>query len=107
MEITSGNVGGFYAFVAYVAIVCIGCMVLCGIGIIRSAGIERKRILCTALAIVCPRIQVKNKVKLQVFTELKKILGSICQKWQVLFSFIQSLYQNRCSNAVFLFEIVK
>lgn len=47
---------GFDLFVVYIAAVCIGCMITCVIGIIRSVGIERKRIICTVLAIVCPWI---------------------------------------------------
>ena len=47
---------GFWAFVAYMAVVCVSCMVVCGIGIKKSTGVERKRIICTACAIVCPWI---------------------------------------------------
>ena len=47
---------GFDAFVVYVALVCVSCFVICILGIIKSDGIERKRILCTALAISCPWI---------------------------------------------------
>ena len=47
---------GFWAFVAYMAVVCVNCMVVCGIGIKKSTGVERKRIICTACAIVCPWI---------------------------------------------------
>lgn len=47
---------GFAFFVAYLAIVCVGGFVLCILGIRRSVGVERKRILCTAAAIACPWI---------------------------------------------------
>lgn len=47
---------GFWAFVVYMAVVCVSCMVVCGIGIKKSTGVERKRIVCTACAIVCPWI---------------------------------------------------
>ncbi|MGN0140826.1 MAG: TraX family protein [Roseburia sp.] len=47
---------GFWVFVAYVAVVCIGCLVICILGIMRSRGAERKRILCTAGAVFCPWI---------------------------------------------------
>ncbi|MBO5373631.1 MAG: diguanylate cyclase [Lachnospiraceae bacterium] len=47
---------GFGAFVVYMGIVCVGCFVCCIIAGIKSKGVERKRILCTAIAIVCPWI---------------------------------------------------
>ncbi len=47
---------GFGAFVAYMVIVCVGCIVMCILGIRRSVGIERRRIICMATAIVCPWI---------------------------------------------------
>ncbi len=45
---------GFYFFVAYMVVVCAGCFSMCIIGIVKSKGIERKRILCTTIAISCP-----------------------------------------------------
>lgn len=45
---------GFYIFIIYMAIVCVGNLVTCIHGIIRGVGIERKRISCTAVAILCP-----------------------------------------------------
>ena len=45
---------GFYFFVAYMVLVCMGCITICIIGITKSKGIERKRILCTTIAISCP-----------------------------------------------------
>ena len=45
---------GFSLFVGYMVIVCVGCITMCVLGIIRSVGGERKRILCTAIAITCP-----------------------------------------------------
>lgn len=47
---------GFYVFVAYMVVVCTACFAVCIREIIRSVGIERKRILCTAVAILCPWI---------------------------------------------------
>lgn len=47
---------GFWAFVAYLVVVCVSCMVVCAIGIKRSVGAERKRVVCTACAILCPWI---------------------------------------------------
>lgn len=47
---------GFCFFVVYVAIVCVGCMLTCIIGVLHSGGIDRKRMLCTAIAISCPWI---------------------------------------------------
>lgn len=47
---------GFLIFVVYMAVVCISCFVVCVLGIRRSVGVERKRILCTAGAIICPWI---------------------------------------------------
>lgn len=45
---------GFWFCVAYLVAVCIGCLTLCTFGIIRSKGIERRRIICTAVAVFCP-----------------------------------------------------
>ena len=45
---------GFYVFVLYMVTVCAACIVVGISGILRSTGIERKRIICTMLAIVCP-----------------------------------------------------
>ena len=47
---------GFDVFVIYVAAVCVSCLVICILGIMKSDGVERKRILCTAVAISCPWI---------------------------------------------------
>ncbi len=47
---------GFDFFVGYLVMVCGGCLVLCIMGVARSKGIERKRMLCTAIAISCPWI---------------------------------------------------
>lgn len=49
---------GFGAFVAYLAIVCVSCIVVCILGMRESHGGERKRIMCTASAIVCPWIPI-------------------------------------------------
>lgn len=45
---------GFDFFVYYLAAVCVSCFVMCIWGIRKSGGAERKRILCTAVAIFCP-----------------------------------------------------
>ncbi len=45
---------GFYLFVAYMVVVCVGCVTMCVIGIMKSTGVERKRIVCTATAVICP-----------------------------------------------------
>ncbi len=47
---------GFYVFVLYMVVVCAGCGFICILGIAKSKGVERKRILCTVIAIVCPWI---------------------------------------------------
>lgn len=47
---------GFQLFVVYTAAVCISCFIVCVLGVRRSVGVERKRILCTAGAIICPWI---------------------------------------------------
>lgn len=47
---------GFWIFVAYLAAVCIGCLTVCILAIRKSQGVGRKRILCTAGAIMCPWI---------------------------------------------------
>lgn len=47
---------GFGFFVVYVALVCLICLAACIRGIRRSGGIERKRLLCVAIAILCPWI---------------------------------------------------
>ncbi len=47
---------GFSFFVMYLVVVCVGCIVLCILGILKSNGIERKRIVCTATAVFCPWI---------------------------------------------------
>ncbi len=45
---------GFDVFIFYVAGVCVCCFTICILGILKSDGVERKRILCTAVAISCP-----------------------------------------------------
>lgn len=45
---------GFFLFVAYMVIVCASCITICIVWGIRSNGIERKRMLCTATAVICP-----------------------------------------------------
>ena len=45
---------GFGLFVLYLAIICISCMVICILGIRKSTGVERKRILCMLFAVICP-----------------------------------------------------
>ena len=47
---------GFKAFVCYMVIVCVSCFILCILGILKSTGVERKRIFCMAAAILCPWI---------------------------------------------------
>lgn len=47
---------GFGLFVLYMVTVCVGCLVMCILGMIKSGGVERKRMLCTAIAIACPWI---------------------------------------------------
>lgn len=47
---------GFILFVVYIGIVCLWCMTVCVIGVKKSGGIERKRLLCVAAAIICPWI---------------------------------------------------
>lgn len=47
---------GFFAFVAYMVVVCTGCLVVCIQGMRNSSGVERKRILCTFIAVFCPWI---------------------------------------------------
>lgn len=45
---------GFFFFVVYMVVVCIGCLVVCALGIRQSGGADRKRMVCTACAIICP-----------------------------------------------------
>ena len=47
---------GFDAFVCYTVVICVSCFVLCILGVQKSRGVERKRIFCTAVAILCPWI---------------------------------------------------
>ena len=47
---------GFAFFVVYMVVVCVSCFIICVLGICKSQGVERKRILCTAIAISCPWI---------------------------------------------------
>lgn len=54
LELTYG--WGFTAFTIYMAIAWSGCMVMCLLGAVRSRGVDRKRIICTAVAMVCPWI---------------------------------------------------
>lgn len=45
---------GFTVFVLYMIAVCGGCFLVCVQEITRTRGVERKRIICTAAAIICP-----------------------------------------------------
>ncbi len=45
---------GFAVFAAYMAVVCVACFAMCILGVCKSGGVERKRMLCTAIAIACP-----------------------------------------------------
>lgn len=45
---------GFIFFVIYLVIVCTGCLIVCGIGIYKSTGLERKRIACTMISVFFP-----------------------------------------------------
>ena len=45
---------GFYFFVVYMVVVCVSCVIMCVLGSVSSKGIERKRMLCTAIAVSCP-----------------------------------------------------
>ena len=45
---------GFTFFVCYMVVVCVSCLALCLIGIKKSIGAERKRMICMAAAIACP-----------------------------------------------------
>ena len=47
---------GFTVFVIYLAIICAACIAVGIVSILRSKGVERKRILCTMIAISCPWI---------------------------------------------------
>ena len=47
---------GFYFFVFYVALICTVCVGTCILGITKSGGIDRKRLLCTVFAVSCPWI---------------------------------------------------
>ena len=47
---------GFTLFVAYMVVVCVSCFLICVLGMRKSGGVERKRIFCTAVAILCPWI---------------------------------------------------
>ena len=47
---------GFDLFVAYVVLVCASCFFICVLGICKSSGVERKRIFCAMIAIICPWI---------------------------------------------------
>lgn len=47
---------GFWFFVGYLAVVCFCCFAFCMRGIRHTEGVERKRILCTAFAMLCPWI---------------------------------------------------
>lgn len=47
---------GFYFFICYFVVVCICCLIISIVAIIKSTGIERKRIILTATAIACPWI---------------------------------------------------
>lgn len=45
---------GFNAFVWYIILVCSGGVLICLREIARTKGVERKRIICTAAAVICP-----------------------------------------------------
>ena len=45
---------GFTLFIIYMVVVCAGCVSICIMGIIRTKGVERKRIICLACAVICP-----------------------------------------------------
>lgn len=45
---------GFRFFVTYMVVVCLGCIITCILGITKSGGIDRKRMLCTVIAVFCP-----------------------------------------------------
>ena len=45
---------GFAMFVVYMAVVCVGCFSTCILTACKAKGVERKRVLCTAVAISCP-----------------------------------------------------
>ena len=47
---------GFGLFVTYMALICFMCVSICVVGIKNSGGIDRKRILCTVIAVSCPWI---------------------------------------------------
>ncbi len=47
---------GFGIFVVYMAVVCAGCITICLLSSRKAVGVERKRILCTATAVICPWI---------------------------------------------------
>ena len=47
---------GFLLFVVYMIAVCGSCITMCIIGILKSVGVERKRMVCMASAILCPWI---------------------------------------------------
>lgn len=49
---------GFTLFVIYLAAVCTGCITMCLVAGWKSKGVERKRIICTAVAIFCPWIPI-------------------------------------------------
>ena len=49
---------GFKFFVTYVVIVCGACIGFCMVRIVKSGGIERKRILCTVLGVFCPWVPI-------------------------------------------------
>ncbi len=49
---------GFSMFVVYMVLVCGGCLFVCVAGACKSTGIERKRMLCTAVAIICPWLPI-------------------------------------------------
>jgi len=45
---------GFYFFIGYLVVICLCCITLCFRGIRKAKGVERKRRICTAIAISCP-----------------------------------------------------
>ena len=45
---------GFRIFLLYLIVVCVGCIMICISKILKSKGVERKRIICSTVAIACP-----------------------------------------------------
>lgn len=64
---------GFWFFVVYMVAACIGCLAICVLGIRQSGGADRKRMICTACAIICPWIP--NFIRYIGVTEGYEIAG--------------------------------